>query len=94
MYVSAYLIVGFNVVLVGFYAAIEKTFHSMIISTGRGLVIIAGSLFIMTELLGANGIWLSSAVAEAICLLIGGMILAKSFYVGQVVRSKSRTALR
>jgi putative MATE family efflux protein len=94
MYVSAYLIVGFNVVLVGFYAAIEKPLYSMIISTGRGLVIIAGSLFIMTELLGANGIWLSSAVAEAICLLIGGMILAKSFYVGQVVRSKSRTALR
>ena len=80
MYVPAYLIVGFNIVFVGFYSAIQKPLYSMIISTGRGLVVIVGSLIVMTSLFGESGIWLSSFVSEILCLIIGSIIFIKFFF--------------
>ena len=80
MYVHVYLVIGFNIIMVGFYSAIEKPLYSMIISMGRGLVVIVPSLLIMSNLFGENGIWLSSIVSESICLLIGGAIFVKFFF--------------
>lgn len=79
-YSPAYLILGFNIVFSGFYAAIERPLYSMIISTGRGFVVITASLFVMTTLIGAKGIWISSFVSEAICLIIAMIIFFKFFY--------------
>lgn len=80
MYVPAYLIVGLNIVVIGFYSAIEKPMYSMILSLGRGLVVIVASLLLMTTTFGENGIWISSFVSEAICLIIGGIIFIKFFF--------------
>jgi Na+-driven multidrug efflux pump len=80
MYVSVYMIEGFNIILVGFYSAIEKPIYSMAISTGRGLVMIVASMFVMTELFGSDGVWLSSVVSEAVCLLMGLMIFTRYYY--------------
>lgn len=79
-YAPVYLILGFNIVLTGFYAAIERPLYSMIISLGRGFIVITASLYIMTSLIGAKGIWLSSFVSEIICLIIAITISVKFFF--------------
>ncbi len=80
IFTLAYLVVGFNIIFVGFYSAIEKPLYSMIISTCRGLVVIVLSLMTMTALFGDNGIWLSLFVSEIICLIISGVLFAKFTY--------------
>ena len=80
LYAPAFLVLGFNIVFAGFYAAIEKPLYSMIISIGRGFVVITLSMFFMTRLLGENGIWLTSFVSEVICLIIAAIIFAKFYY--------------
>lgn len=80
MYVLVYLVVGFNLVLVGFYSAIESSMYSMLISMGRGLFIIVLSMFLMTEIFGANGVWIASFVSEIVCLLLAAIIFIKYFY--------------
>lgn len=79
-YAPAYLVLGFNIVFAGFYAAIVRPLFSMIISMGRGLVVITVSLFVMTQLFGAKGIWISSFATEVICLLIAAAIFIKFYY--------------
>ena len=80
LYVPVYLFVGYNVVFAGFYAAIERPMYSMMISTGRGIAVIAASLWVMTSLFGARGIWTSALVSEAICLVMGTIIFIKYHY--------------
>ncbi|MGB4438575.1 MAG: MATE family efflux transporter [Sedimentibacter sp.] len=80
MYVPAYLLVGFNIVFVGFYASIEKPMYSMAISTGRGILVITASLTVMASAIGANGIWMASFVSEAICLIMATIIFVKFYY--------------
>lgn len=79
-YSPAYLIVGFNIVLSGFYAAIERPIYSMLISTGRGFIVITASLYAMISLIGAKGIWLSAFVSEVICLIMAILISMRFFY--------------
>lgn len=93
MYVHVYLVVGFNIVIVGFYSAIEKPLYSMIISMGRGLVVIVPILMMMSNLFGENGIWLSSLVSEIICLIIGGIIFVKFFFNDLFVDIKTKNTI-
>ncbi|MBP1927321.1 putative MATE family efflux protein [Sedimentibacter acidaminivorans] len=92
IYVTAYLIVGLNIVIIGFYTAIEKPLYSMILSIGRGFVIITLSLLLMTSLLGENGIWISSFVSEAICLLIGSVIFIRFFFNDLFIEKNAKNA--
>ena len=80
MYVPAYLLIGFNIIFVGFYSAIEKPIYSMAISAGRGFVIITASLAVMAATVGANGIWMASFVTEGICLIMATIIFIKFYY--------------
>lgn len=79
MYSFAFLLVGFNVVVSGFFTAMEHPFPSLTISFGRGLVLIAGCLMLLSTLFGANGIWLSPLASEAICLLFTIFFLVRYF---------------
>ncbi|MEL7649813.1 MAG: MATE family efflux transporter [Sedimentibacter sp.] len=76
-FAPTYLLAGFNIIFVGFYSAIEKPVYSMIISIGRGLVVMSASLMLMTELVGPNGIWMSSVVSEVVCLAGATLIFIK-----------------
>ncbi|MDY4192126.1 MAG: MATE family efflux transporter [Oscillospiraceae bacterium] len=66
----AFLAAGFNVVFAGFFAAAERPAFALVVSLGRGMVLIALSLVVMTALFGETGIWLSSAASEGVCLLL------------------------
>lgn len=66
----SFVLVGYNVVFSGFFAAIERAKSAMTISLGRGLVLLTLSLMIMAVVFGETGVWLSAAVSEAVCLCI------------------------
>lgn len=70
IYSICFLLLGFNVLISGFFAAIEKPFYATLISLSRGLFIIIGTLIVMTLLFGANGIWITPTISESICLII------------------------
>lgn len=67
-YSWVFLVMGFNVIMAGFFTAMERPAYSLTISLGRGLILLAGSLFAMAALFGGEGIWLSPLVAELLCL--------------------------
>ena len=79
LYSFAFLFVGFNVVISGFFTAMEHPIPSLTISFGRGLVLISGCLVALAILFGANGIWLSPLVSESLCLLITLFFLIRYF---------------
>ena len=79
LYSFAFLLVGFNVVVSGFFTAMEHPFPSLTISFGRGLVLIAGCLLVLSSLFGATGIWLSPLASEAICLVSTVFFLVRYF---------------
>lgn len=70
MYSLSFLVLGFNVVLSGFFTAMEHPVPSLTISFGRGLVLIAGCLVALATLFGDKGIWLSPLASEGLCLAI------------------------
>ena len=72
----SFALVGFNVVMGGFFAAIERPRAAMTISLGRGLVLLAASLMVMAALFGEPGVWLSAAVSEGVCLCISLILMA------------------
>lgn len=66
----AFLVLGFNVIFAGFFTAVERPAWAMTISFGRSLVLMAGSLFILSALFGGMGIWISALVSELLCLCL------------------------
>lgn len=70
LYSFAFLGVGLNVVVAGYFAAIAKARKAIIISLSRGLVMIFIALLILPNLLGATGIWLASTASEVATLIL------------------------
>ena len=69
MYSVAFLLLGFNVVVSGFFTAMDHPVPSLTISFGRGLVFISGCLMVMSTLFGATGIWLSPLASELVTMV-------------------------
>ncbi|RDY29474.1 MATE family efflux transporter [Romboutsia weinsteinii] len=74
----SFLFMGYNVLISGFFASIEKPVYSTIISLARGLVIMVVSLVATILIFGGNGIWMSSTISEFICIFISIIILKKN----------------
>lgn len=77
IFTSSFLLAGFNVSVSGYFTSVEKAFEALIISAGRGFLLMAGSLIIMAKLFGGAGIWWSPLVSEAICLIITAFLLLR-----------------
>lgn len=76
-YSMSFLILGYNVLIAGFCASIEKPLGATIISLGRGLVLVVISLILMISIFGGDGIWLTTVVSEALVLVASFVILKK-----------------
>ena len=70
----SFLLCGVNIIIGGFFTAIEYPKSAMAISLGRGFLFVALSLKLLTSFFGGNGIWWASAVAEGLCLLLTLML--------------------
>ncbi|MDB8805923.1 MULTISPECIES: hypothetical protein [unclassified Romboutsia] len=73
----SFLLLGFNVVISGFLASLERTADACIISLNRGLFAVSLSLIIMILIFGGNGIWISTIASEGLVLLLSIMLLKR-----------------
>lgn len=69
-YAPVFLVLGYNVLLAGFFTAVERPAYSFTISFGRGLVLLAGCLSLLSLLFGEAGIWSAPLVSELLCLIL------------------------
>lgn len=66
----SFLLVGLNVILSGYYTAVECARYAIYISLARGFILIAGSLWCLVTLFGGSGIWWAPVCSEALCLIL------------------------
>lgn len=71
----SFMLLGYNILISGFLASIATPKYATMISLSRGLVIITLALFIMSSIFGETGIWLATAISEAITLMLSLTIL-------------------
>lgn len=75
IFILSFLLAGYNVVAAGFFTAIEKSGTAVVISLGRGLVMLVVSMAVLTTLFGGKGIWWAAALSEALCLIVSIRLL-------------------
>lgn len=66
----SFLLVGFNVILSGYFTAVEKELYATIISLARGFIFIVLSLLVLTHFFGGAGIWIAPSLSEGLCILV------------------------
>ena len=66
----SFLLCGWNVIIGGFLTSIERPKSSMAISLGRGFLLVALSLEVLTRLFGGDGIWWVASLSEGLCLIL------------------------
>jgi putative MATE family efflux protein len=79
----SFLLCGVNIIVGGFFTAIEYPKSAMAISLGRGFLFVAFSLRLLTALFKGNGIWWAAVLAEGLCLTL---TLALFLYYGRQAR--------
>ena len=70
IFILSFLLAGYNVVVGGYFASIEKAGFATAISLTRSLGALVGSLILLTAVFGGEGIWWSPLMAETICLFL------------------------
>ena len=70
LFALSFLITGFNVVMAGYFTAIELPAYAFPISVGRSFVLLLLSLAVTSLLFGGNALWLSTFLSESLCLLL------------------------
>ncbi|MCR0600802.1 MATE family efflux transporter [[Clostridium] innocuum] len=84
IYSLCYLVIGYNIVCSGYFAAVEKSGYSFAISLLRGFVLIAASIWIMGELFQGEGIWYATLVCESSTLVVGIWCMLRSQKKAQI----------
>lgn len=77
IFILSFLVVGYNIVIAGFFTAIEKTIPAIIIALGRGFFTLVISVAAVVSLFGGESIWYASVVSEILCL-----VMAIALYIG------------
>lgn len=66
----SFLLVGFNLSSAGFLNAMEKPGKALVISAGRGIVVISAAIYLMSAFFGDRGLWLAPTCSEGVMLLV------------------------
>ncbi|RVU54517.1 MATE family efflux transporter [Anaerosphaera multitolerans] len=78
-YSYAYLLVGFNLLIGAFFAAIGQAKSSIIISIARGFLFILLSLNFAKSFLASENIWLAASISEGFALILSLLLLKYTF---------------
>lgn len=70
IFILSFLLAGFNIVISGYFTAIEKAGAATTLSITRGIIALIGALFLLTTLVGGEGIWWAPLTSEFICMII------------------------
>ena len=84
IYSLCYLVIVYNIVCSGYFAAVEKSGYSFAISLLRGFVLIAASIWIMGELFQGEGIWYATLVCESSTLVVSIWCMLRSQKKAQI----------
>ena len=79
LFAWSFLLLGFNVVIAGFFAAIEQPASSLTISLSRGLILVPLGLVLAILLGGPHKLWLATAISEGFALLITVFLMQRYF---------------
>jgi putative MATE family efflux protein len=71
LYFTGGIFVGFNIILITYFASTQNVRPAHIISILRGFVVILPMVFLLSYLGGITGVWLSFPLAELLVCLIG-----------------------
>ena len=70
IYFFGYFAACLNIVLAGYFSAMERADLGFLISLMRGLAVIAPAAFILAKVFGMTGVWIAVPVAEVLTLVI------------------------
>lgn len=76
IFILSFLLAGFNVVIGGYFTAVEKAGFATAISLTRSIVALVGALALLTAIFGGEGIWWAPLAAEAVCLVMTAVMFA------------------
>lgn len=76
MFVLSFPFMAVNVALSGYLAAVEQSAPAVVISAGRGFVLLVAGLLLLTRLFGGAGVWWAPLLSETVTLcLAAGLFL-------------------
>ncbi len=78
IYSIGFLFAGINIVIAGFFAAVDRPRECAILSITRGVVAIVIFALLLSSLLGLVGVWLAFVASEATTLILSVILLVKS----------------
>ena len=70
IYFTGFLFAGLNIIFTSWFSSVEKPVQSFTISILRGCVIIIPLLLVLAAMLGIQGVWMASPLAELLTLLL------------------------
>lgn len=70
LFSPAFLFIGWNVFLSGYFTALGNGLVSALISTLRSLILVAAFILILPPIIGVSGIWLTMPLSEAVTIFI------------------------
>ncbi len=76
IFMLSFPLLGLNIALSGYFAAVEYAFSAMLLSIGRSFVFLLLSLALLTRLLAGTGIWWAPLLSEGLCLGTACILLA------------------
>ncbi len=73
---AAFPIVGFQIVVTGFFQSIGKVRQSIFLSLSRQLLFLLPLLVVLPPLFGLNGVWMSLPIADVVAAVVTAVMLA------------------
>lgn len=77
IFILSFLLAGYNVVIGGYFASIEKAGTATAISLIRSLAALLVCMVILIRLFGGEGIWWAPLAAEGVCIVFSVFALKK-----------------
>lgn len=74
----SFLFAGFNLIAAGYLSAMERPWLAVWVSPLRAVGLLVPAMLALTAALGADGIWLSSALAELLCIGVTWLLLRRA----------------
>ena len=81
LYFLGFLFAGFNIVGTGYLSATAHAKPAFAIAILRGVAAITAFAFLLSRLLGIDGIWLAFPAAELCCLVLTVMFLRRDYQI-------------
>ena len=88
--ILAFPLVGFQVVLSGFFQSIGQAKKSIILSLSRQLIFLIPSIIILPRLFGLNGVWAATPVSDFMGALLAAYFFWRQIKVFRILEQSNR----